>query len=610
MKLNCYHILWIIFLCTASASAQLDSIQQLPEVQLTDAKLLHFSKGFKLEKLTDSIVSRNATSLTETLRYNSSIYFKENGFGMVSSPSFRGTNAAQTAVIWNGININSVFTGQTDFNTISPLGYDEISIRSGGGGVQYGSGAVGGSVHLNNTYSFEKIDTSKIGLRYGSFETVGGNFSATKTWGDHYLNVGTDFISSENNYDYVGKNKNNEHGQFLRFSAHVNEARKLSNGVATWNSEYTYNDRNFSGSLNTLGKDGYKDVATRNLWQLRQTTGIFNTTASAAHLFEQYQYYPDTEKPFFDEGKANTFIGALQSEVLLNKKFRINGKLEYTYVVAEGDNVGENSRKTLAAVLLINHKLSEDFNYGLNIRKEFLNDFDNPWLFSADAKYTVSKNYALRINGSKNYRVPTFNDLYWYAGGNVDLQPETSYQAEFGQELHFKNLKVDVAGYYISSKHLIKWIPGNGGIWQPVNFNKTRNYGAEVSIDYSVKFKNEQILSFNGNYSYTKAEDLEKEKQLIYVPFHKATGTVQYNFKQLLIYGQTVYNGVAFTTTDNIYKVEAYTIFNVGAEYSLPSQPMITFGGRLKNVFNVYYENVAYRPMPSQNFEIFLNFNI
>src|SRR5690606_30295809 len=320
MKKNGFHIILAFFLCTITASAQLDSIQQLPEVMLTDSKLVHFSKGFKLEKLNDSIIERNATSLTETLRYNSSIYFKENGFGMASSPSFRGTNAAQTAVVGNGININPVLTGQTDFNTISPLNYDEISIRSGGGGVQYGSGAVGGSIHLNNTFSFEKIDTTQVALNYGSFSTLGGNASTTQTWGEHYLNVGVDFLSSENDFEFVGKNMANTHGQFLRFAANVNEARRLKRGVVTWNSEYIYNDRDFSGSLNTIGKDGYKDISTRNLWQLQQKTGIFNTKASVAHLFEQYRYFPDTEKPRYNEGRANTFIGAFQTEIMLRKK--------------------------------------------------------------------------------------------------------------------------------------------------------------------------------------------------------------------------------------------------------------------------------------------------
>ncbi|MDN3723748.1 TonB-dependent receptor [Aequorivita sp. SDUM287046] len=610
MEKNWLHIFFMVFLCTASAFAQLDSIQQLPEVVLTDSKLIHFSKGYKVEKIADSIIERNALSLTEILRYNSSIYFKENGFGMVSSPSFRGTNAAQTAVIWNGININSVFTGQTDFSTVSPLNYSEISIRSGGGGVQYGSGAVGGSVHLNNGFTFQKIDTTHIGIRYGSFSTFGGNMSTTQTWGDHYLNVGVDFISSENDYSYVNKNKKNNHGQFLRFTAKVNEARRMKHGVATWNSEYSYNDRNFSGSLNTIGKDAYQDINTRNLWQLQQKIGRMDLKGSFAHLFEKYTYFPNSQKPHGTGGNAHTFMGGMQAEVLFAENIRINGKAEYTFVEAEGDNVGSNTRKTLAAVLLLNHKLSGKFTYGINFRKEFLNDFDNPFLFSADAKYKVTTNYALRMNGSKNYRVPTFNDLFWNAGGNKELQPETSYQVEVGQEFMFRKVRADVAAYYISSENLIKWVPGNGGVWQPENISNTRNYGIEAQLGYSLRLNPAHLLDFSANYSYTKAEDLETEKQLIYVPFHKIMGTLDYNFNRFSFYFQGLFNGEAFTTTDNSDIVASYSVFNLGAQYTLPANANVTFGGRLKNVFNVYYESVSYRPMPSRNFEIFLNFNI
>lgn len=599
-----------IFLCSTSVVAQLDTIQQLPEVLLTDAKLVHFSKGFKIEKVNDSIVERNATSLTETLTYNSLIYFKENGYGMVSSPSFRGTNASQTAVIWNGININSIFTGQTDFNVISPLNYDDISIRSGGGGVQYGSGAVGGSIHLNNTYTFKKTNKTNVGLRYGSFSTIAANVNTTQTWDNHYLNIGVDFLRSENDYDYVGKDKMNKHGQFLRFSAKVNEARRIRNGVVTWNSEYVYNDRNFSGSLNTTGKDAYKDITTRNLWQLQKQIGIFNTKASFAHLYEQFRYIPDSEKSNYDKGQANSFIGGLQTEVLFKNNIRLNGKAEYTLLNGNGDNVGDNSRRTLAAVLLLNHKVSDDFNYGLNIRKEFLNEYDNPILYSADAKYKVSDFYALRINGSKNYRIPTFNDLYWYAGGNIDLKPETSYQVELGQEISFGKLNVDVAAYYIKSEDLIKWTPRSGGIWEPENISETRNFGAEVTFDYTVEVGKSQILNLNALYSYTKAEDLKKEKQLIYVPYNKAAGSITYSYKKLSIYLQGLFNGEAYTTTDNSDVVDAYSLLNLGADYAFSFNPNIKLGGRVKNVFNKYYENVAYRPMPSRSIEIFLNFNI
>jgi len=604
------HILLFTFLCQAVAIGQLDSIQKLPEVVLTDTQLNSYSKGFKLEKLADSIVKRNPASLTDVLRHNSSIYFKENGNGMVSSPSFRGTNAAQTAVIWNGININSVFTGQTDFNTISPFNYDEISIRSGGGGVQYGSGAVGGSVHVNNNFPFDEADRSEVGMRYGSFSTLGGNAATTKTWGDNYLNVGVDFISSDNDYDYVGKNKKNLHGEYLRFTANLNQARRLNRGVVSLNSEYSYNDRNFSGSLNTIGRDGYKDVNTRNLLQLRQKYGRFNTTARVAHLFEQFRYYPDSEGIVFSEGRANTLIGGIESETMLGKAIKIMAKVEYTLIDAQGDNTGNNERRTFSAVMLMNHKLSKNFNYGINLRKDFSNDFENPFLFSADAKWTLSQSYALRLNGSKNYRVPTFNDLYWYAGGNYKLKPETSYQVELGQEFHFGNFIVDLAAFYISSEDLIKWVPGNGSLWRPSNISKSQNFGVEAKANYGIRFNKHQKLDIQLLYSYTNAEDKEKQKQLIYVPFHNANFLLNYGFKNLSAYFQGMFTGKAFSTTDNSDFVEASTIFNLGVDYSFSTIPNISIGGRIKNIFNTYYENVAYRPMPSRNFQIFLNFNI
>jgi len=133
---------------------QNDSIVRLNEVVVSDSKLQKFLNAQQIRVLNDSVLQKNTGSFTNLLLFNSPIYFKENGAGMVSSPSFRGTTAQQTAVIWNGININSQLNGQTDFNTINAADFNSIGIRSGGGSVLYGSGAVGGSIHLTNLLSF------------------------------------------------------------------------------------------------------------------------------------------------------------------------------------------------------------------------------------------------------------------------------------------------------------------------------------------------------------------------------------------------------------------------------------------------------------------------
>lgn len=606
---KCSGLFCVLFLLSFPALAQLDSLQHLGTVYLTDTKLTTFSQGYKVDEIQDSIVKRNAVSLTETLRFNSLIYFKENGFGMVSSPSFRGTNASQTAVIWNGININSNFTGQTDFNVISPVGYDDITIRSGGGGVQYGSGAIGGSVHLNNNFMFDAENKTGLTFNYGSFGTMAMQALTTQTWGNHYLQAGVALIKSNNDYDYVGKNQKNKHGEFIRFNANVNKARKLKNGYAGWNSEYAYSDRNFSGGLTTAAKDGYKDLNTRNLLRVEQQLGAFRTTAKAAHLFEQYQYYPNTEKHHYQQAQAHTLTGQLESEYALNKKMLFHGKIESTMIRGKGENIGDHSRHATSAVVLMKHQLTENFGYGINLRQEFHDAFSNPFLFSADAHWKINSNYGMRFNASKNYRVPTFNDLYWESGGNPNLNPEMSYQAELGQEFIWNAFRFDLTGYYIDSKDMIKWVPVRGSIWQPENIANVRNYGieAEGSVHWNWS---ENHFKLRAMYAYTRAEDTDKRKQLIYVPYHNMSGSLTYDYKGFNAYFQTLITGEAYTTSDNKSVVNAYAVCNMGGEYRFSNQSPVTIGGRIKNLFNVYYENVAYRPMPSRSIELFLNLNI
>ena len=102
-------------------------------VYIFDSQLKNSKKFHKIENLDEADLLKNSTNLSEVLRFQSPVYIKENGRGMVSSPSFRGTSAQQTAFIWNGINVNSQFLGQGDINNLNLLGYDNLQVKSGGG---------------------------------------------------------------------------------------------------------------------------------------------------------------------------------------------------------------------------------------------------------------------------------------------------------------------------------------------------------------------------------------------------------------------------------------------------------------------------------------------
>lgn len=120
-------------------NAQQKERQQLDTVVLKPLRLIQKSVGQSVLNIEQDQIRKYRPQLTDVLSFETPIFFKENGLGMVSSPSFRGTTAQQTAVLWNGINVNSQFLGQVDFNTISPYNYSSIDVRSGGGSSQFGS---------------------------------------------------------------------------------------------------------------------------------------------------------------------------------------------------------------------------------------------------------------------------------------------------------------------------------------------------------------------------------------------------------------------------------------------------------------------------------------
>jgi outer membrane cobalamin receptor len=143
-------VLSLFLLICASLFSQNNSINKLEEIVLKGSFSPSLNSGYTIEIIKDSVLKNNFQSLGNLLQDQVNLYFKQNGNGMVSSISLRGTNASQTGVFWNGIAINSSLNGQIDFNTLGANSFDEVEIRRGGGSVLLGSGAIGGAINLSD----------------------------------------------------------------------------------------------------------------------------------------------------------------------------------------------------------------------------------------------------------------------------------------------------------------------------------------------------------------------------------------------------------------------------------------------------------------------------
>ena len=587
--------------------AQKDSTIVLDEVILSDARLRQFSSGVKVETLTDSVVQNNGSTLTELLQYNSSIYFKENGYGMVSSASFRGTNAQQTAVIWNGININSQFNGQTDFNTISTQNYDNIAVRSGGGSVQYGSGAVGGSIHLNNMFSFQNHFNNRLNLEYGSYNTVHANYGTS--YGNEKLAVdfNLDYRKSDNDYKYLGTDKRNDNGAFENFNLGLDVGYFLTKtNLLKFYQNIFVGNRDFSGTLTAPSNNNYQDLTSRSLFEWSNFNDKKVARLKFAHLYERYRYYANKNTDQFDFGDANNFIINYDFKYHLGK-LTLNGIVDFNTVKTRGSSIDSSNRNMLAGIFLMSHQVTDRIKYDISLRKELNSDYTTPVVFAANGKYDIADWYAINLNSSKNFRVPTFNDLYWVgagAAGNKDLVPETSYQVEVGQNIRFKSYKFNITVYSIWSDDLIQWRPDTKGIWTPVNVNRAMQYGLELQANVDKQFGNHHLL-WKNSYAYTRSLDKGTDYDLIYVPKHKFNSNLAYQYKKWGGTYQFLINGPVYITTDNSDELSGYTVSNIGLFRNLQVKRVdFHFAFNVNNLFNANYQSVAYRPMPNRNFQI------
>ncbi|MBU2902407.1 TonB-dependent receptor plug domain-containing protein [Maribacter dokdonensis] len=601
----------VLVLCATVGYAQRDSILKLDEVVVSDSRVKQYAEGYKVTVLQDSIIQCTNGSLTSLLAFNSNIYFKENGFGMVSSPAFRGTNASHTAVIWNGININSQLNGQIDFNTINPFNYNSISIRSGGGSVQYGSGAIGGSIHLNSDLLFKEHFDNQVSIGYGSYKTKKINFN--QSYGSRLMSysLGVNYNASDNNYKYLNTGEENKNGEFNNLNLNWNIGYVLSeNQILKLYHQTFISDRNLSGNLVVLGRSKYKD----NQYRTQLEWGSYGPKAISkiklAYLQEEYKYFENKDAAIYSFGKVSNFLARYSLDYKLSKFFRLNSFLEYNNYKGAGDSFGSPKRDDFSATALLKHIISSTIAYNLSVRQDFSSDFSSPLVFSFDGSYSLTDNYQVKINASKNFRTPTFNDLYWQPGGNLELVPEKSYQLDFGNVLNIGAVSMQYNGYYISTKDMIKWLPNNEGVWSPINIDDVEIYGAEAKIEANYSLGKNQELGIKTNYAYTVSEDKSTNEQLIYVPFHTANGSLEYRIADLNLFYQHLYNGSVSIVGG---KLKEYQVANLGATYTadiLKKDLKYTIGVTINNVFNSYYENVALRPMPNRNIQtqLILNF--
>ena len=595
--------------CFLLGSAQEKTIDT---VFVFDNQLKNSTKFQLSSTLKGEDILKNSTNLSEVLRFQSPVYIKENGRGMVSSPSFRGTTAQQTAFIWNGINVNSILLGQGDINNLNLLGYDNLKVKSGGGSVIYGSGAIGGTIHMNNELLFNRGLSNNLFFEYGSFNTINTFLKSAFSDEKFSIKVSGNFVKSDNDYHVPEKrNYTNLNGGYDNRTFNLGAAYKInSENKIFWQTQIFDGWQHYPVFSEYDTKTKYKTNTFRSLVHWDLNLAKIKNSFKIAYLEDEFQYFGNITQPKTSGGMAKIYLAKNDFNYTFNDKLAINTIVEYQNNQAEGFQSGINKveRNLGSAALLFRWNPNTKMQFEAGTKKDFVENIQTPFLYSFSGKTFVTNWYSVTLNASKNFRYPSFNDLYWKPGGNLNLKSEISHQAELANNFRHKNFSLNVTPYYIRIKDMIRWLPNTSGVWSPINTNNVESYGLESQLNFKKNFE-KQDAKFSLGYIFTHSKNLETDKFLAYVPQHKIFANANYRYDFLEFFAQGMLNGLTYTNDDEKkdYSIPSYFVMNAGFNLRLFKHYQLGF--KVNNIFDEIYETTAYFPLPKRNYSANLLIN-
>ncbi|HBI40595.1 MAG TPA: hypothetical protein DDY16_06570 [Tenacibaculum sp.] len=358
---------------------------RLNEVIVNASKRLKKSSiGQSIVHLSDSLIIRNTESFTDLIRFNTSIYLREYGKGGTSSVCFRGTSASNTAVVWNGINVNSINNGQTGFNALNVNLFDGIDIRSGGGSIEFGSGAIGGTIHLSDKIEYFENDNieNRLVLNVGSFNTYNSLFKSKISNNNYNVNIGLVRNSSTNDFKLFNTKFNNSNGSYENYAMNLSLGYRINkiSEIKIYSSSFI-GKRGFSGTLPNpvAANEQYQDSYSRNLIKYGIQGEKTRHELSTGYLTQKYNYYPNklSNQGSFGQSRRYVFL-YLYERQLPKLKISLTSFSEYESAFGETDRIQIRNRRQFSQYFIFKQNILSNLSYNLKVRKDFNTDYDVP----------------------------------------------------------------------------------------------------------------------------------------------------------------------------------------------------------------------------------------
>jgi outer membrane cobalamin receptor len=615
---------------SSQLSFQQDTVK-INEVIISKKQVGTELPGFKKTIIDSLSLDKGAlTSVADLLSQNTPVFMKSYGGGGTATASFRGTGAGHTQVTWNGISINDPMLGQTDFSLIPAGMADEIQVHFGAASMELGNGGLGGTINLQSNTDWKKQTSVRVVPSAGSFGRFSeliliktGNENLYSTTKAYFQTMDNDFpfLNKTSGEGIIEKRKDNQVSQ-KGFMQEVS-LRQNDNLISAriW---YHAASRNLPGPISMLGiKTGEKqaDESIRSMLSLSNNKSLVKYFAAASWMMTELDY----EFPLYSiisNNLSNSVVLKGGLTTYLDNDTRLGLTFNNELNAIKSNNYETNIVRNSASLTFSAIRKTRDRFGGEILIRETMDG--NSLLipdFSAGIEYRIKRNKEqfLEMNISRNSKIPSLNDLYWFPGGNHDLKNEYSWSGEIGYKAGFNfsdkiAFSSDLNLYSNFIRDMIQWRPVEGSsYWITDNIRSVNTSGIEANINAKYSSDDFNVNLITG-YAYTRATDRDPDlegNQLIYVPSNMVNGSLRLGYEKIYSILETRYTGRLYTDTNNSAFLPGYATNNIIGGYRINSgNHLIDFSLKIENLFNVSYQTIADYPQPGRAYYFTISFRL
>ena len=552
----------------------------------------------------DDIELSSASSIAEILNNINGIQMAQNGgAGQVTTVYSRGTNAGHTLVIIDGQRVSSATLGQVEFSNISPEQIERIEVIKGPRAALWGSDAIGGVIQIFT----RQLNAGEIAfdLGVGNENLKQASISGAIAHGEGATTFTASSLSSDG-YDVLAIAENDDDGYnrenvSLTGFQPINEQWRV-NWLAKYNQGESEYDNAYGGAN--------KSALTTHQWQFsaQQTADKFTQQISLGQQKNKSTDFGNgiakNDGNYFETTRLQAnWLAGYQLSNTLNANVGIDLIDEE---VKTKTAYGQTQRDLKAAFARVGY----DDNYFIvdaALRYDDIEGLDSEATYNLSAGVHFAENTLVSLNLGSGFKAPSFNDLYYpksaYSYGNPDLKAETSDSIELLVKSTFQpagnDIDAELSIYRTKIDNLIEWQPDENFAYHPININKAKIEGVELTLSTSLLGFDHQL-----QLNYLDATDDIKNVPLIRRAKRTANYQLGYQLDKLHLAANINYQGKRDDVNFDIYPSEIVTLnshvlVNMSAFYQINSVWKVGF--KANNVFDKNYQtNYGYIGQPAQ----------